>query len=401
MEPAGAEGPEARVVVEDHDKGEMIDFDPSRVNEFIEDLDMYFDSQRPGKYNDLQKLAFVPRCVNDVDLKEFVRGWKKNGLPTTEENGATKPWLQATWEDAKTALRITYPTCSEDDQAADSLDEMVQSSRVSTHNAKYLQLHAKAGEALPPNSKGKIAIKRYINTLCRELHPDVDDGITQSIHAELTTKLNKGEITELQQAMSYAVNLDRNLDKMARKAGVPQGAYWSKLRRSKRVNAVTSSDGTSVQSFSDDNERTTRLESRMQQVELNTTKWRTDLQSAVETMQADVDKRLKTVESQCETTQDLCKRILDKVDSKTPLAHVPPSTPSWQGSSQEFRGSYDQGKYKARVARVARATSAIRIAVGAKAIHQWGIIVGREEKEEKGIKLSLEHVMGAGSVAMW
>jgi hypothetical protein len=308
MDAAEEPAVEARTHYEDRDTKEMFDFDPSRVEEFIQDVEMYFDSQRRGRYDETQRIAFLSRCTADPDLRDFVRRWRKEGLPTGDELGRTKPWHAATWEDAKTALRLMYPTSPEDDRAADKLDELTQQSRVPTHNAKYMQLHSQAGEVLAPNTTGRIAIKRYISTLSKELHPDMDDGVTQSINKELTTALNKGEIRELQQAMAQAVSLDKNLDALARAAGVPGAAYWSKARRGRRVNAVTTAADGRAPSAAD--ERLMRVEDRVQGLELSAAKLRTDVQSSMETLSADLDKRLKVTEARAESTEDLCKKDL-------------------------------------------------------------------------------------------
>ena len=82
-------------------------FDPLRVEDFIQDLQLDFDMAKPGRYDDRAKLSAIASATTNPELRNLVRGWMRNGMPN--KAGGHTAWRAAKWEDGVEALRICYP----------------------------------------------------------------------------------------------------------------------------------------------------------------------------------------------------------------------------------------------------------------------------------------------------
>ena len=82
-----------------------IGFNPARVEDYITDLTIEFDSAPVGGYDDRAKLGSIAKRTDNPGLLAFARDWVRNGLPTA--GGVRIDWQLATWVQAKEALRLT------------------------------------------------------------------------------------------------------------------------------------------------------------------------------------------------------------------------------------------------------------------------------------------------------
>ena len=112
-----------------------IDFNPARVEDYIIDLTIEFDSAPVGRYDDRAKLGSIAKRTNNPGLLAFARDWVRNGIPAA--GGGRIDWQSATWAQAKAALRLTYPAPDEAEQSAEILDEFTQTERTFRANHFY------------------------------------------------------------------------------------------------------------------------------------------------------------------------------------------------------------------------------------------------------------------------
>ena len=60
----------------------VVPFNPSKVEDLIDDLQNIFDGAKVGRYDDAAKKAAVTEFTDCPILASFVRGWVRHGVPT-------------------------------------------------------------------------------------------------------------------------------------------------------------------------------------------------------------------------------------------------------------------------------------------------------------------------------
>ena len=112
-------------VSDEHDS-RFIRFDPSRVDDLIDDLQSVFDGAKVGRYDDASKKAAITKHCSDLGLHRFVRGSMRPGVPIGA--GRVKDWYNADYREVKHALRSTYPQEDPEDMASAVLESFIQQS---------------------------------------------------------------------------------------------------------------------------------------------------------------------------------------------------------------------------------------------------------------------------------
>ena len=136
-----------------------IGFHPARVEDYITDLTIEFDSAPVGRYDDRAKLGSIAKRTDNPGLLAFARDWVRNGIPTA--GGARIDWQLATWTQAKEALCLTYPAPDEAEQSAEMLDDFTQTERTSQHSANWLRHREQAGAVIDLDSESLLLKKAY------------------------------------------------------------------------------------------------------------------------------------------------------------------------------------------------------------------------------------------------
>ena len=144
-------------------------FNPARVEDYITDLTIEFDSAPVGRYDDRAKLGSIAKRTDNPGLLAFARDWVRNGIPTA--GGVRIDWQHATWAQAKDALRLTYPAPDEAEQSAEILDDFTQTERTSQHSANWLRHREQAGAVIDLESESLLLKKAYSSTLSNYLPP--------------------------------------------------------------------------------------------------------------------------------------------------------------------------------------------------------------------------------------
>jgi hypothetical protein len=121
-------------------------FDPLRIEDLIQDMQLHFDVSKPGRYDDRAKLSAIASATTDPGLRDLVRGWMRNGMPNRA--GGHTAWRAATWLDGQEALRICYPDDSLADRSATDLGSFKQSQHAAPHVRSWLQLREDVGSPI-------------------------------------------------------------------------------------------------------------------------------------------------------------------------------------------------------------------------------------------------------------
>lgn len=338
-------------------------FDPDNITDFILDCEMRFDSYpalhgKPARYDTMPAmLAYAVGATRNKEFREVMRDWQRYGIPSDGHGGRTKV-RDSTWKEFARALMEIYPAAPLADSAADSLADLKQSMRIVQHNALYTRLSQEAGEVVDVESDSKLAIKRYMATLSRELHPNLSDMEGKSIHRSVDDAYTKGEVRRVKHAMAVAVKQDKLLSEAAKRAGIPGGAYWKhkKSSRSKQVALVTEvdvclADSPGSQTFMQaPHPEVMRFQEQITGLKTDSTQMRADFRSAVDTLRADTEKRFGVVESKVDINSEMSTQILSKLDSfqdmmksalsnnTSAVSNNPPQQIPW--SSQQAAISY-------------------------------------------------------------
>jgi len=220
-------------------------FNPGRVEDYITDLTIEFDSAPVGRYDDRAKLGSIAKRTDNPGLLAFARDWVRNGIPTA--GGVRIDWQQATWAQAKDALRLTYPAPDEAEQSAEILDDFTQTERTSQHSANWLRHREQAGAVIDLESESLLLKKAYSSTLSNYLPPSCRKHDLESIQFEIDELIALGSLKRMKHVMAKADQFDTLYNKRwktAKAQGLLVGAagYWeapTSSKTTKPIKAVT------------------------------------------------------------------------------------------------------------------------------------------------------------------
>ena len=151
---------------DEHHDVRAVYFDPSRVEDFIDDLHILFDGARADRYDDQSKKASTTRCCSNPGLNRFVRGWMRHGVPTG--GGAVVDWHAATSSQVKHTLRHTKHILNKIQRI---FEAFVQNSRFDPHIVEYFQLKRCVGEAVDVESSSRKMTNDIVDTLSETTDP--------------------------------------------------------------------------------------------------------------------------------------------------------------------------------------------------------------------------------------
>ena len=334
-------------------------FNPGRVEDYITDLTIEFDSAPVGRYDDRAKLGSIAKRTDNPGLLAFARDWVRNGIPTA--GGARIDWQQATWAQAKDALRLTYPAPDEAEQSAEILDDFTQTERTSQHSANWLRHREQAGAVIDLESESLLLKKAYSSTLSNYLPPSCRKHELESIQFEIDELIALGSLKRMKHVMAKADQFDTLYNKRwktAKAQGLLVGAagYWqapTSSKTTKPIKAVTqdlfqdqyeqsnihqiATNTTAMHPAASTTVRLDGLEREAIRMKTQIHQFQTDIKGSVDTLKVDFDKRLKIVETTTDATQTMCQQILNNQMKPPVQANSPTSYPAAETHSQ---GSY-------------------------------------------------------------
>ena len=308
---------------------QIIQFNPSRVEDLIDDLQNIFDGAKVGRYDDAAKKAIVTEFTDCPILAVFVRGWVRHGV--LKRDGRYTEWVNATYSDVKYALRQTYPQEDEEAQAAADLDELTQEQRVDPHLATLFQIYQGLGTPINQESQSKKTMHEIIDTLSDCMDPRCQLG-SETIQSVARDDVDSGTVKRVKHLCKKIQMLDKTYYARAKRAGVEGGAYWvdhseaaKHLRKPRKKN-----ESTEVMAIQEDLPRMLRLEQRVADIETTTTKAQADMNSTIETFKSDVGKRLTIQESKTDANQEVLQKIWSKISEEpaAPMANTTAAYPS-------------------------------------------------------------------------
>ena len=65
-------------------------FNPLRIEDLIQDMQLHFDVSKPGRYDDRAKLSAIASATADPILRDLVLGCMRNGM-SNKAGGHTHP----------------------------------------------------------------------------------------------------------------------------------------------------------------------------------------------------------------------------------------------------------------------------------------------------------------------
>ena len=309
----------------------VVPFNPSKVEDLIDDLQNIFDGAKVGRYDDAAKKAAVTEFTDCPILASFVRGWVRHGVPT--RNGYVD-WVHATYSDVKYALRQTYPQEDEETQAAADLDELTQEQRIDPHLATLFQIYQGLGTPINPESQSKKTMHEIIDTLSDCMDPRCQLGV-ETIQSVARDEVDSGTVRRIKHLCKKLQMLDKTYYARAKRAGVEGGAYWvdhTEAIKSPRKprKKQTPGESTEVMAIQEDLSRMLRLEQRVADIETTTAKAQTDMNSTIETFKSDVGKRLTIQESKTDANQEVLQKIWSRVSGEpaSPIVNNTAAYPS-------------------------------------------------------------------------
>jgi hypothetical protein len=329
----------------DSDDDTEIVVDPERIEDFLLDCDTYFDSAKPGRYDDRSRITYalkVSKC--DRGLSDTLRDWKRHGV-SLEGGDHREPWNTVSWRALCEALRGVYPTEPEADDAADELAALVQNGRVPVHNAAFMRLSEAAGEKVDMESTSRLAIKRYIMTLNSGLHPDMVEE-EDSVAKVVGDAFDKGNIKKMKHAMNTAAVQDKLLFRVAGRKAIRGGAYWKGKKTGigkglkKKINAMEAEIN-----FVSEGSPTMKMSEEMAELKMEQTQIRADMKSELDKSRTDNEKRFQVVESKVDSTHELCTKIMGGIQqlqsgnttAGAPAISYPPASSPDQGTTQGWQ----------------------------------------------------------------
>ena len=311
----------------------IIHFDPSRVEDLIDDLQNVFDGTKVGRYDDAAKKAAITEFTDCPTLAAFVRGWVRHGVPT--KDGRYVDWPNATYSEVKYALRQTYPQENEEALVAADLDELTQEQRTDPHLATLFQIYQGLGTPINMESQGKKTMHEIIDTLSDCMNPRCQLGV-ETIQSVARDDVDSGTVKRVKHLCKKIQMLDKTYYARAKRAGVGGGAYWvdhtaaKPLRKPRKKQAP--GESTEVMAIQDDLFRMLRLKQRVTDIETATTKAsaQTDMNSTIATFKSDVGKRLTIQESKTDANQEVLQKIWSKISEElaAPMANTTAAYPS-------------------------------------------------------------------------
>ena len=308
-------------------------FNPGRVEDYITDLTIEFDSAPVGRYDDRAKLGSIAKRTDNPGLLAFARDWVRNGIPTA---GAGRiDWQLATWAQAKEALRLTYLAPDEAEQSAEIIDDFTQTERTSQHCANWLRHREQAGAIIDLESDSLLLKKAYSSTLSNYLPPSCRKHELESIQFEIDELIALGSLKRMKHVMAKADQFDTLYNKRwknAKSQGLLVGAagYWeapTSNKTTKPIKAVTqdlfqdqyeqsnihqiATNTTAMHPAASTTVRLDALEREAISMKTQIHQFQTDIKGSVDTLKVDFDKRLKIVETTTDATQTMCQQILN------------------------------------------------------------------------------------------
>lgn len=228
-------------------------------------------------------------------------------------------YREATWEDAKDALKRIFSSSEIQDDAADDLQSFTQDARSPIHNTRYLQLSADAGEVVDEDSTSKLVINRYLNTLADYNHPNIGPSYPTIREAVETARDSKGRGNDfkLKHAMQVSVRQDQILHKRAVKVGIRHGEYWKDKKKKRSTRIAVAQEGSSdsedpaVNYVGD--QMQIRLQEDMANLKKEQAKLRTDTKTDIQKLKEDTDKRFGIMESKVDSTHELLNKVAEGV----------------------------------------------------------------------------------------
>ena len=178
-----------------------IGFNPARVEDYITDLTIEFDSAPAGRYDDRAKLGSIAKRIDNPGLLAFARDWIRNGIPTAR--GGRIDWQSATWAQAKDALRLTYAAPDEAEQSAKILDDFTQTERTSQHSTNWLRHREQAGAVIDLDSESLLVKKAYSSILSIYLPPSCRKHDLESIQFEIDELIALGQLKHMKHVMVH------------------------------------------------------------------------------------------------------------------------------------------------------------------------------------------------------
>jgi hypothetical protein len=199
-------------------------FDPLRVEDFIQDLQLDFDMAKAGRYDDRAKLSAIASATTNPELRNLVRGWMRNGMPN--KAGGHTAWRAAKWEDGVEALRICYPNDNLGDRSADDLSDFVQTQHADPHIRAWLQLREDVGSPVDMDSTSKLDHEALLRTLADTMHPKCKTHPQETMQSIMRDEMNAGTLRRVRHIIAKCQQTDKILTGRAKKAQLINAQYW-------------------------------------------------------------------------------------------------------------------------------------------------------------------------------
>ena len=175
-------------------------FDPLRIEDLIQDMQLHFDVSKPGRYDDRAKLSAIASATTDPGLRDLVRGWMRNGMPNRA--GGHTAWQAASWLDGQEALRICYPDDSLADRSATDLGSFKQTQHAAPHVRSWLQLREDVGSPIDLESTSKLDHDALLNTLADTMHPSCRKYPQESMQSIMRDEINAGNLRRMRHVIA-------------------------------------------------------------------------------------------------------------------------------------------------------------------------------------------------------
>ena len=299
------------------------DFDPAvdDIDRFMDDIEVIIDGNvRAGAAGEADrempehaKISLITKFCTDPDVRDAVRGYKKDGL-----NGTL--WKDLLFEDVRDDLVENFGNDTPKERAVEDLldDDFIQDARVPVFSQRMLRIYKQAGDVQDLEGSNPLALRRFAKMYAGDFRPGMEGCKEPPPQKFVLAMIDRGKASKLKHVINYAKEQDAVCWRESKEVGLG-GRYWPTSSESENVKPIVSrrsgrvKTGVNAVSFGEDSQTKTRLdnlETEIHNQKGEVTKLRVDMQTGHETLRTDFDRKLTILESKQDSTQETCSQML-------------------------------------------------------------------------------------------
>ena len=334
------------------------------IDRFMDDIEVIIDGNvRAGaageadrEMSEHAKISLITRFCTDPDVRDVVRGYKKEGL-----NGVLLKDLM--FEDVRDDLVENFGNDTPKERDVEDLldDDFTQDANVPVFSQRMLRIYKQADDVQDLEGSNPLALRRFAKMYAGDFRPGMEGCKEPPPQKFVLAMIDRGKASKLKHVINYAKEQDAMCWRESKKLGLG-GRYWPTssatedvmpvvIRKSGRgktvVNAVSFGEDTQTKATLDN------LEIEIHNQKGEVTKLRVDMQTSHETLRTDFDRKLTILEDKQDITQETCSQMLailqTQEGSQQNKSFLPAQQSTWNQGISTRRQHYElaQGQQQA------------------------------------------------------